>query len=163
MANAAEQFCALGFREVLRRTRRTRKPEAFPVETTAVPAKPEDFEDVSRFLSEHFSALTGCLPTADDLRENLATGHTVITRDEQGVSGVLHFAVSRVSTEIRHLAVRADCRGRGLACELLTAYPECDRRRKKSGMGADRQCSGRAFLRTTRLPARRMDFRRAAI
>ncbi|MFR2289494.1 MAG: hypothetical protein ACLS69_06930, partial [Butyricicoccus sp.] len=50
MANAAEQFCALGFREVLRRTRRTRKPEAFPVETTAVPVKPEDFEDISRFL-----------------------------------------------------------------------------------------------------------------
>lgn len=47
MANAAEQFCALGFRQVLRRTRRTRKPEAFPAETTAVPAKPEDFEDVS--------------------------------------------------------------------------------------------------------------------
>ena len=68
MANAAAQFCALGFREVLRRTRRTRKPESFPVETTAVPAKPEDFEDISRFLSEHFSALTGCLPTADDLR-----------------------------------------------------------------------------------------------
>ena len=40
MANAAAQFCALGFREVLRRTRRTRKPEAFPVETNAVPAKP---------------------------------------------------------------------------------------------------------------------------
>ena len=48
MANAAEQFCALGFREVLRRTRRTRKPEAFPMETTAVPAKPEDFEDISK-------------------------------------------------------------------------------------------------------------------
>ena len=122
MANAAEQCCALGFREVLRRTRRTRKPEAFPVETTAVPAKPEDFEDISRFLSEHFSALTGCLPTANDLRENLANGQTVITRDEKGVSGVLHFAVSRASTEIRHLAVRADCRGKGLAGELLTAY-----------------------------------------
>lgn len=122
MANAAEQFCALGFREVLRRTRRTRKPEAFSVETTAVPAKPEDFENISRFLSDHFSALTGCLPTADDLRENLEDGHTVITRDEKGVSGVLHFAVSRASTEIRHLAVRADCRGKGLAGELLTAY-----------------------------------------
>ena len=107
MANAAEQFC---------------KPEAFPVETTAVPAKPEDFEDISRFLSEHFSALTGCLPTADDLRKNLEDGHTVITRDEKGVSGVLHFAVSRASTEIRHLAVRADCRRKGLAGELLTAY-----------------------------------------
>ena len=32
------------------------------------------------------------------------------------------FAVSRASTEIRHLAVRADCRGKGLAGELLTAY-----------------------------------------
>ena len=122
MANAAAQFCALGFREVLRRTRRTRKPEAFPVETTAVPANLEDFEDISRFLSEHFSALTGCLPTANDLHENLEDGHTVITRDEKGVSGVLHFAVSRASTEIRHLAVRADCRGKGLAGELLTAY-----------------------------------------
>lgn len=122
MANAAEQFCALGFREVLRRTRRTRKPEPFPAQTIAFPAQSEDFEDVSRFLSEHFSALSGCLPTESDLRENLASGHTVITRDEQGVSGVLHFAVSRTSTEIRHLAVRADCRGRGLAGELLTAY-----------------------------------------
>ena len=52
MANAAAQFCALGFREVLRRTRtrRTRKPEAFPVETTAVPANLEDFEDISLSL-----------------------------------------------------------------------------------------------------------------
>jgi len=122
MANAAAQFCALGFHEVLRRTRRTRKPEVFSEKTTAFPAKPEDFADVFRFLSEQFSALTGCLPTADDLRENLANGHTVITRDEQGVSGVLHFAISRASTEIRHLAVRADCRGKGLAGELLTAY-----------------------------------------
>ena len=97
MANAAEQFCALGFREVLRRTRRTRKPEAFPVETTAVPAKPEDFEDISRFLSEHFSALTGCLPTADDLRENLANGQTVITRDEKvfPVCCILRFPAPR--------------------------------------------------------------------
>ncbi len=120
MANAAARSSAAPVLSPA--ARRTRKPEAFPVETTAVPAKPEDFEDISRFLSEHFSALTGCLPTADDLRENLANGQTVITRDEKGVSGVLHFAVSRASTEIRHLAVRMDCRGKGLAGELLTAY-----------------------------------------
>ena len=162
MANAAEQFCALGFRQVLRRTRRTRKPEAFPVETTAVPAKPEDFEDISRFLSEHFSALTGCLPTESDLRENLANGQTVITRDEQGVSGVLHFAVSRLDRD------SVPCRAYGLprkrSCRRTAHCVSCGNGRcKKSGMGADRQCSGRAFLRTTRLSARRMDFRRAAI
>lgn len=122
MANAAAQFCALGFREALRRTRRTRKPEPFPSETTAFPAGPADFADISRFLSDHFPPLTGCIPTEDDLRENLEDGHTVITRDEKGVSGVLHFAASRASTEIRHLAVREDCRRLGLAGELLTAY-----------------------------------------
>ena len=126
MANAAEQFYALGFREVLRRTRRTRKPEAFPVETTAVPAKPEDFEDISRFLSEHFSALTGCLPTADDLRENLANGQTVITRDEKGVSGVLHFAVSRASNcslrILRQRTVQKVRYGRGPAMFLPSIF-----------------------------------------
>ncbi len=122
MAKAAEQFCALGFREVLCRTRRTRKSEPFPTKTTAFLAKSEDFTDISRFLSANFPPLTGCIPTENDLRENLANGHTVITRDNNGVSGVLHFAVSRASTEIRHLAVREDCRKQGLAGELLTAY-----------------------------------------
>lgn len=159
---AAEQFCALGFREVLRRTRRTRKPEAFPVETTAVPAKPEDFEDISRFLSEHFSALTGCLPTADDLRENLANGHTVITRDEKGVSGVLHFAVSRASTEIRHLAVRADCRGKGLAGELLAAYL-AQRTVQKVRYGRGPAMLLPSIFTNNTAIGRRMDFRRAAI
>ena len=162
MANAAEQFCALGFREVLRRTRRTRKPEAFPVETTAVPAKPEDFEDISRFLSEHFSALTGCLPTESDLRDNLANAQTVITRAEQGDNGLTVCGFPRLDRD------SAPCRAYGLArkrsCRRAARCVPCSNGRcKKSGMGADRQCSGRAFLRTTRLSARRMDFRRAAI
>ena len=163
MANAAAQFCALGFREALRRTRRTRKPEAFPVETTAVPAKPEDFEDISRFLSEHFSALTGCLPTADDLRENLARRPNRYHPGRKRCFRCAAFCgfprLDRDSTP---------CRAYGLprkrSCRRAAHRVSCGNRRcKKSGMGADRQCSCRAFLRTTRLSARRMDFRRAAI
>ena len=137
MANAAEQFCALGFRQVLRRTRRTRKPEAFPAETTAVPAKPEDFEDVSRFLNESLLRLSPavCRPRAIYAK----TSQTVKplspgTKKVFPVCCIL--AVSRASTEIRHLAVRADCRGRGLAGELLTAYLNVTDGAKKSGMGA---------------------------
>ena len=161
MANAAEQFCALGFREVLRRTRRTRKPEAFPVETTAVPAKPEDFEDISRFLSDHFSALTGCLPTADDLRENLANGQTVITRDEKGVSGRAAFCgFPRLDRD------SAPCRACGLPRKrsrrrAAHRVPCGHGRREKSGLGPHGQPPCRTFLRKTRLPARRMDLRRA--
>ncbi len=122
MADAAAQFARLGFCEVLRRTRRTRSAALVSTETTAFPAQESDFFAVSRFLRAQFSPLTGCLPTEDDLRENLRRGETVITRDENGISGVLHFAVSRAASEIRHLAVREDCRGRGLADALLTAY-----------------------------------------
>ena len=62
----------------------------------------------------------------------------------------------------------APCRACGLprkrSCRRTAHCVSCGNGRcKKSGMGADRQCSCRAFLRTTRLSARRMDFRRAAI
>ena len=102
MANAAEQFCALGFREVLRRTRRTR------IRCAAFCGFPRLYRNPAPCRACGLPRTRTCRRTAHRL-------------------------------------------------------PECDRRCKKSGMGADRQCSGRAFLRTTRLPARRMDFRRAAI
>ena len=160
MANAAEQFCALGFRQVLRRTRRTRKPEAFPVETTAVPAKPEDFEDISRFLSEHFSALTAdCGRSARKPRKRSNRYHPGRKRCFRCAAFCGFPRLDRDSAPCRACGLPRTRTGRRTAHRL----PECDRRRKKSGMGADRQCSGRAFLRTTRLPARRMDFCRAAI
>ena len=36
-----------------------------------------------------------------------------------GIAGLLHYAPGRAACEIRHLAVRADCRGQGLAQRLL--------------------------------------------
>ena len=39
--------------------------------------------------------------------------------DEAGITGLLHYAPGRAACEIRHLAVRADCRGQGLAQRLL--------------------------------------------
>ena len=79
-----------------RRARRTRKLRHFRWKQPQFLQSRRDFEeDISRFLSEHFSALTGC---ACRLRTICAktsqTAKTVITRDEKGVSGVLHFAVS---------------------------------------------------------------------
>ena len=163
MANAAEQFCALGFRQVLRRTRRTRKPEAFPAETTAVPAKLKDFEDVSRLFkrallrSHRLSA--DCGRSARKPRKRSNRYHPGRKRCFRCAAFCGFPRLDRDSAPCRACGLPRTRTGRRTAHRL----PECDRRRKKSGMGADRQCSCRAFLRTTRLSARRMDFRRAAI
>ena len=163
MASADPRSSVPWFREVLRRTRRTRKPEAFPVETTAVPAKPEDSRIFPAFKQSTSPLSPAVCRRADALREKPRNGHTVITRDEKGVSRCAAFCGFP-----RLYRNPASCRACGLprkrSCRRAAHRVSCGNGRcKKSGMGADRQCSCRAFLRTTRLSARRMDFRRAAI
>ena len=57
-----------------------------------------------------------------DLEVQLAAGEAVAAWDQAGLCGLLHFQTGRTSSEIRHLAVRADQRRNGLASGLLNAY-----------------------------------------
>ena len=137
MRTAAGYFRALGFREVLRRTRRSRfaappasvpanlpadHPQACPLATRISPAGKSGKNEVESFLKLEFSTFTGCLPTEDALLAALDAGQILCTRDDGGISGLLHFAPGRAATELRHLAVRADCRRQGVADALLAAY-----------------------------------------
>ena len=114
MLTAAAYFRAIGFEEVLRRTRRTRSG------VSAGAAAGE--AAVMDFLKQEFSTFTGCLPTEDTLREALAAGQILCAQDERGICGLLHFAPGRAASELRHLAVRADCRRQGIANALFDAY-----------------------------------------
>ena len=117
MASASEQLQGLGFTECFRRLRRTRPAVEAPCtkETANVP-----FEAVQAFLYAQFDPLTGCIPPEDALRAATAAGETLCLTDEGGITGLLHYAPGRTACELRHLAVRADCRGHGLAQQLLT-------------------------------------------
>ncbi len=77
---------------------------------------------VLQFLTDQFDRLSGCIPTADELCGALRSGAVLATEDADGMTGLLHFARERAFTEIRHLAVRGDCRGRGIAGMLMNAY-----------------------------------------
>ena len=114
MLSAAAYFREIGFEEVLRRTRRTRSG------VSAGAAAGE--AAVMDFLKQEFSTFTGCLPTEDTLREALAAGQILCAQDERGICGLLHFAPGRAASELRHLAVRADCRRQGIANALFDAY-----------------------------------------
>ena len=117
MRRAQEALQALGFAELFRRLRRTRA--ACPAPDIAEAADAASFEAVQAFLLAQFDPLTGCIPPDEDLRQAVDAGQMLCLTDAAGIAGLLHYAPGRAQCEIRHLAVRADCRGRGCAGRLL--------------------------------------------
>lgn len=117
MRRAQDALCALGFAECFRRLRRTRA--AIPAPDNAETASEASFEAVRAFLLAQFDPLTGCIPPDEELRQAVGAGQVLCLMDADGISGLLHYAPGRAQCEIRHLAVRADCRGRGYARRLL--------------------------------------------
>ena len=83
---------------------------------------PEAAPWVLTFLRENFSPLTGCLPTEEELAQDLAQGHVLVLEEKGLITGLLHFSLEGKTGEIRHLAVRADRRGTGRTRPLLAGY-----------------------------------------
>lgn len=94
------------------------EPPALPVR----PAGPAERQAILAFLRENFSPLTGCLPNEAELRDSLAQGQVLVLEEADALTGLLHFTYDGKSGEIRHLAVRADRRGRGLTKPLIGAF-----------------------------------------
>ena len=110
-----------GFQEQFCRCRRARPTGEPPEGGQAFFPDAGQAEAVGGFLQAQFDPLTGCLPTPAALRDALEAREIAATADARGLTGVLHFSSGRAAWEIRHLAVREDCRGCGLAAALLDA------------------------------------------
>lgn len=111
-----------GFTPVLRRVRLKRSADPIRKESPASTADPPRVEAIEAFLRENFSPLIGCLPDRVELSADLTQGRVLTRTDAHGLTALLRFSRVGSRGEIRHLAVRSDCRGRGLAGELLTEY-----------------------------------------
>lgn len=123
-AAAARRLQAAGFREQFRRRRYQRPAGPGPDPGEVSFPAPDRADEVLKFLKAHFDRFAGCIPPEGILQEILRNREVVCTEDAGGITGLLHFACGRTSAEIRHLAVRTDCRRQGLAERLLGAYLE---------------------------------------
>ena len=121
-AAALDCRAVLGFREQFRRRRRERPADTPPEAPGVRAAGPEALTAAADFLARHFDPLTGCLPDEAALADALAAGQVLVTEDGAGLTGLLHFTAGRGAAELRHLAVRADARGRGLGRQLVGGF-----------------------------------------
>lgn len=114
----SQGFALLFWRIRMSRPAGLPEPPALPVRT----AEPAENRAVLAFLRENFSSLTGCLPNEAELAEALTQGQVLVLEEAGTLTGLLHFSHDGKSGEIRHLAVRADHRGRGLTRPLIAAF-----------------------------------------
>ncbi|MBR0140605.1 MAG: GNAT family N-acetyltransferase [Firmicutes bacterium] len=83
--------------------------------------RPEDLEEASALLAASFDPLTGCLPLASELAEDIKDRKLTCIREEGAMTGLLHFERSGKSLEISHIAVSNKRRGGGRAKALIAS------------------------------------------
>lgn len=120
---AVAQFEALGFVHQFGRRRFQREPgPGVPQQAQVRFAAAEETAVVLALMERSFDAFGGCIPNPETLEREISDRSVLCIYDENGLAGLLHFQRGRAASEIRHLAVRADRRGQGLASQLLEAY-----------------------------------------
>lgn len=81
-----------------------------------------DGQALREFLLNCFSEETGCIPSAEELSLAAKDGRILTKIHDGKVAAVLHAEKRKGYTELRHLAVLAECRGCGLAKSLTERF-----------------------------------------
>lgn len=87
-------------------------------------AQKEDLEKLLELLKEAFNPYYGCVPTKQKLEEDINKKFVYISKTEDKIIGVLHFKNTGKIAEIRHLATNKECRGKGIASQLMDVYED---------------------------------------
>lgn len=113
----------LGFAPLFRRVRLQHEASASLAPAAVDAARTADLAAIRRILHICFDQRTGCLPDEAELQAIVSEGRMLCVRNDTGSPvGLLHFRRARGGTELRHLAVLPQYRGRHLAQALFAQY-----------------------------------------
>lgn len=121
---AADYLLRHGFYKAVERVRLCRHSDdsmAADLQIVIRFASASDADNISALLHSCFDRYTGCIPEGDELCSCLGSIYCAFGPDSS-LTGLLHFSDKGNGTEIRHLAVREDLRGAGIASALLAIY-----------------------------------------
>jgi N-acetylglutamate synthase-like GNAT family acetyltransferase len=86
-------------------------------------AEPSDCSALLDLMSECFDPITGCIPTQAELIGDINRDNVFCAKDMKAkICGLLHITRAASYTEIRHLAVREDMRGKHISRQLFSYY-----------------------------------------
>ena len=81
--------------------------------------KLKDYEKIVKLLRENFDKYIGCIPSEQKLKSDIESGNFYCYIENGEILGILHIANK---TNIKHLAVDKEYRGRGIAKAILNTY-----------------------------------------
>lgn len=125
MRQAVELWQSAGFQLLFHRQRMQRPADPTPPESLGAGvrlARPEDQTVVQAMMDGYYDPVLGCLPTADELAEDIRDGAVFCCEADGVIVGMLQVALGRTSTEMRHFVVRPECRRQGIAQRLFESY-----------------------------------------
>ncbi len=117
-------FENLGMKVYLERVRLTRKLEcAKDASLEVTKCKLEDAEDILLLLKENFDLYSGCIPSKEMILKDIENQKIYVYKKEK-IEGLLRFDKSKMSSTIKHLAVRKEFRNKKIAQNLIRKYHE---------------------------------------
>lgn len=127
---AMQQAVALwrdrGFQVLFERVRMQRPRDLTPPAAMAPDVRLARLEDQSvleTLMDGYYDKVLGCLPERDELAADIRAGAVLCAEGGDGqIIGMLHLALGRTSTEMRHFVVKNECRRQGIAQRLFDSY-----------------------------------------
>ncbi len=81
-------------------------------------ATEQDVEDIEEIFNDNFNKYSGCIPNTYEIKKAIDE-ERVICLSQDKILGFLIFSENDKSADIKHLAVRKECQGKGLAKLLI--------------------------------------------
>lgn len=90
--------------------------------------KREDIDEIMEILKNNFDEYTGCVPTTEEIEEEIGKQNIYCMKKQNEMAGILHMKSTRAYTEVKHLAVNERYRKQGIADELVKKLIETNKK-----------------------------------